>query len=992
MKPVIKYVLILLSYLIIQNLKAQNPNFHLLNAESGLSHNNTTSVIRDERGFVWIGTNFGLNRYNGSTFELFTTNSKPFNIINNNVTCLNIDSKGNLLIGTLAGVTIFDKNLEKSVNLGFENLKQKIEVTCIFPFSEDIIFIGTKDILIIYDYSKHKLVKTITRREMNVQQAMNFNNIWQFYSQNNKCYAIIGNKVYEVKNKNFEFDKIFEFADFTKTVFCIAKTANPNQLWLGGKNLLLKVDLNKKTFQNYLQLLNLNKNNSNVEISTLLNFDKKLLVGISGCGIGILDEQNFKIIEELAFPDFAGANRFSGALEDKSGTFWITTDNGVLYSTPWHRKIENIELTRKNNEKKELEIRCISSVGKHQIWVGTTSGIYEINEISNTIKQLEIIDSLGKNLTNICSIKKLNSGKILIGTSFGVYSLNKNKCKKERFNINPNMLSRAWCLENAGKYFYISTLNNLIIRYDTVLRTTTEFETEDLNQSFFNFLIIKNSIYAGGFGAVYKWNFDGSNCRKYKVGNSQICHLIYSDNKIIAATQNDGIIETDTSGSVISNYLNEGKYIIYRILKMDEKMLCATNKGMIIIQNKSKEMLMNTTMGLAENSFNFGDIFYNNGSKFIFSTNHKLHQIKGKFAFRNEIYNPVIDKIRLDDSVFFHPLKTVFPKKITSLQHLSFYTTWTQWLQNDNTLEYLFCAGKNDFTVTGGNEWISSNLNIGKHFCYIQNIFSNKKYNTYSFRVTPVFYQSIWFKTMVILVIFIVIVILTRLYIANRYISKKLYTGNLRILNSEKEREKMELQALRSQMNPHLIFNSLSGIQTLIMQQKTEKAVKFLHDFSSLLRSVLDLSSHSRVLLSKEIEFISNYLELHKLRYSQFNYSIKIDEKLNSSNVFIPSMCIQPVVENCFIHAFANIDEAPQVELVIEKISEKSILVKVWDNGIDFTEKFEKNKTSIGLGNLRRRLEKWSEKYKINKNIEIERKIRGKSVIFELPLLIDDEA
>lgn len=234
--------------------------------------------------------------------------------------------------------------------------------------------------------------------------------------------------------------------------------------------------------------------------------------------------------------------------------------------------------------------------------------------------------------------------------------------------------------------------------------------------------------------------------------------------------------------------------------------------------------------------------------------------------------------------------------------------------------------------------------------------------------------------------------ILARLYIANSYISKELYLSSIKIINSEKEREKMELQALRSQMNPHLIFNSLSGIQTLIMQKKGEKAVKFLQDFSSLLRSVLDLSSYTTVLLSKEIDFITNFLELHKLRYNDFDYSIKIDEKLNTNNFFIPSMCIQPIVENCFIHAFTQVDEPPRIEIFIEKISESAVMVSVWDNGISFAENFGENKEmSIGLGNLKRRLEKWAEQYKINCEIKIEKQVKGKSVIFELPLLMEIE-
>lgn len=987
MKTQLKYAVFIISYLFSFISNCQNLRFQYLTAENGLSHNNTTSIIRDERGFVWIGTNFGLNRYNGNQFELFTSNSKTFNIINNNVTCLKLDAKGNLLIGTLGGLSIFFKNHKNSVNIDFVELKQKIEITEIFPFTDNILFVGTRDFLIIYDYNNFKIIKTILRKDLKTLQAMNFNNIWHFFKFKTQCYGIIGNHLYLINHRTFQFKSILEFADSSKTAFATSKLNKNGEIWAGGRNLLVKINLNTIEYNDYFKFLK--TNSTIIEISALQYYKNLLFIGVSGKGVGILNNKNnFEFIKELTLANFAGANRISKIIIDKTGTIWITTDNGVLFSTIYNRTILQVDFKNIDN-KNDKEIRCILKIKNNTLWIGTTSGIYEMDIVLNSLKPLNIKDQMGKNLTNICSIHKNKNNKITIGTSFGVYTLNKNIATKENFNINPNMLSRVWSIENIGSSYYISTLNNLIVRYDTNSRKTTQYITFDNNQAFFNCIVYKNSVYAGGLGSVYKWNTNGTNCRQYKICNSQISHILLINNTILVSTQNDGIFEIDTNGKVLKNYFNDGKFIFYRTFNFNkDKFISSTNKGILIFENRKKFMLLNTATGLAENTFNFGDIFYIDKDLFVFSSNHKLHKSVGELAINKVYYSPVIDKIRVDDSVYFHPLKTIIPQKIKSTHHIAFFTTWTQWLKNENNIEYLFFLGKKDeYYTTTGNEWIALHNQAGNYKLYLQNIFDNKKHNIINLSIKPVYYQSLWFRTLLILSIFAITFILIRQYISNRFISKKLYLGNLKIINTEKEKDKLELQALRSQMNPHFVFNTLSGIQTLIMQKKTEKAIKFLHDFSFMLRTALDVSSNQKILLKEEKDLIVNYLELHKLRYDNFKYKISIDKNLNE-NVYIPSMCIQPIVENCFKHAFVEMKNTPQIEINIEKIGETKILIKVWDNGCNFAyEVTEIDEKSIGLGNLKRRLKKWEELYKINADIKIEQKSIGKSINIELPII-----
>lgn len=122
-------------------------------------------------------------------------------------------------------------------------------------------------------------------------------------------------------------------------------------------------------------------------------------------------------------------------------------------------------------------------------------------------------------------------------------------------------------------------------------------------------------------------------------------------------------------------------------------------------------------------------------------------------------------------------------------------------------------------------------------------------------------------------------------------------------LNERRIRE-LELRAIRSQMNPHFIFNALSSIQNLINRSANQEANKYLIDFSRLLRKVLATSEKKLVPLSDEIEQLELYLKLEQLRYP-FSYSLTVDKNIVTDTIEIPGMLIQPFVENAVKHGIA---------------------------------------------------------------------------------------
>ena len=148
-------------------------------------------------------------------------------------------------------------------------------------------------------------------------------------------------------------------------------------------------------------------------------------------------------------------------------------------------------------------------------------------------------------------------------------------------------------------------------------------------------------------------------------------------------------------------------------------------------------------------------------------------------------------------------------------------------------------------------------------------------------------------------------------------------------LNRRRIRE-LELRAIRSQMNPHFIFNALSSIQNLINRSANQEANKYLIDFSRLLRKVLATSEKKLVTLSDEIEQLQLYLKLEQLRFP-FSYSLTVDENIQPDTIEIPGMLIQPFVENVVKHGIAPRGTG---EIIIRlSLQNQLLIIDITDDG-----------------------------------------------------------
>jgi LytS/YehU family sensor histidine kinase len=144
----------------------------------------------------------------------------------------------------------------------------------------------------------------------------------------------------------------------------------------------------------------------------------------------------------------------------------------------------------------------------------------------------------------------------------------------------------------------------------------------------------------------------------------------------------------------------------------------------------------------------------------------------------------------------------------------------------------------------------------------------------------------------------------------------------------------LENQALRAQMNPHFIFNSLNSIRSLIMLDRKEEGVTYLTKFSRMVREILNHSKEKAIPLEKELELLRIYLDMESLRFHQkFNYQIQIDPNINLYAQKVPPLLIQPFVENSIWHGLMHKD-GPAHLIIRLFLSDGFLFIIIEDNGI----------------------------------------------------------
>ena len=218
-------------------------------------------------------------------------------------------------------------------------------------------------------------------------------------------------------------------------------------------------------------------------------------------------------------------------------------------------------------------------------------------------------------------------------------------------------------------------------------------------------------------------------------------------------------------------------------------------------------------------------------------------------------------------------------------------------------------------------------------------------------------------------------------------------------LKNEKKVLSLKQDALRSQMNPHFMFNALNSIKLYIIKNNQKKATSYLNKFSKFMRKILEASDLQETSLKEEIETMKLYLSLENIRFSnEISFNVKTDSSLNLETIKIPPLVLQPFLENSIWHGLSSSKKRKKITIFIQKISSEYILINIEDNGIGrkastkIKAKKHINRKSIGISLTKDRLTNFVKNKKNNYSVfykDLEDKNRnslGTKVIIKLPL------
>ncbi len=205
--------------------------------------------------------------------------------------------------------------------------------------------------------------------------------------------------------------------------------------------------------------------------------------------------------------------------------------------------------------------------------------------------------------------------------------------------------------------------------------------------------------------------------------------------------------------------------------------------------------------------------------------------------------------------------------------------------------------------------------------------------------------------------------------------------------NTKTQKEKMVLEqkVLQSQLNPHFIFNSLTALQNSLIQESPIHAISYLSRFAKLIRKGFTFISKKNISLGQEIEFLEEYVKMQNIRRNnKIDFEINIDKDIDISNVAIPPLLLQPIIENSFEHGFNTNTVNGKITLNIKK-EPHAIYFSIIDNGTpNFKENKEENREHA-LSILKKRLDLFNKKTKTNFKIKISE--NGTVVSFSLDLI-----
>jgi hypothetical protein len=410
------------------------------------------------------------------------------------------------------------------------------------------------------------------------------------------------------------------------------------------------------------------------------------------------------------------------------------------------------------------------------------------------------------------------------------------------------------------------------------------------------------------------------------------------DGTIWVSTFKDGLygIQND---SIVVNYTTENglaSNFTQKVKGDGDSIWIVTNKGIQLLDTKTKTFkILTKGDGISTYLINGIIPFKNN---VIFSTNKGIFSIDRKTAFQRRVKPEIyFTGIQINEKDTLLQEKYTLPHYQNAIK-LSFNSNGFRSKEHIRYYSRLLGFNENWIPVDEGIDFVKYNsLPVGNYTFQVvaesTSLAGKSEITSIEIAIKSPFWKKTWFILSSVLSLLLVTIFYYRNILKKR---EKQKNKELEKLAQERELVFLKLENLRSQMNPHFIFNALNSIQEYIIINKKNMASDYLGKFADLIRIYLNHSNKGVISLQDEINCLEMYLELEELRFEdKLTYSITIDENIDADALIIPTMLIQPYVENALKHGLLHKKDNRILRISLKTSGKKdTIICIIEDNGV----------------------------------------------------------
>ena len=941
--------------------------FQQVGEKDGLSNSIVNSIAKDRQGFMWIATFDGLNKYDGTHFTSFRNNRKqPTSISQNTVHAVCVDVNDDIWCATQSGISHFRKQTQSFDNYFPEPDEANATFSDILCDAKGMIWCTGNFGLYRYSAASNTFIRCNQLGQVPSQHiykrgatlSKDGKGIWLATPKGLNYFEIATGRFYNYKNNPSHlavFDSLIHYpVTFDRQGKLVYGSEVPGCVmqYDPGTNSVTKLDI----------LFSKRKNTAAAPSRIFVDKDNRYWISTWSYSSFIYDpatKQEREFYQDKASPFSVTGDFFWDALQDDEGTVWLGTVNGLSYTNA-ERSFYHLYEPLKNAGE-ALQHKGINRYFEDdkKRWWFTCYDKYDLFLYDPQKDQLDIFPLPPKDF----SIRGINQfgQHLLINTNTGIHGFNTITGKQENilaFEVLKKLIGEQpvyWVRKANDSVVCVLTETSGIIRYNIVTHTYRKVSLEE--NDFLKANIYNSRTAVVGTDSLIYLGFSPFKLAKYDLRNNRLDSLpmnlpakikmlegpamnMKADGKgnLWIALKETGLFRYDLKTKEITLWQQSDGLVFNQLFDLvfdtyGKLWIAAYNKFSVF--DTARNSFENFSLPVSENNFEYGSKLLLLSTGNILGNIDKtfIEWLPAKFANNKTNYPVLINRLVIRDSALWVKQNDVVAFPYTDNNIVIEFGLLTGLAKNRYFLEYKL-EGFDDNWIRAGaaNTAVYNGLPEKKFVFRVRAVAADKSWTgdetTLIIRIAPPFYRTGWFRIVSVLLLATLIALLIRLRINNvRKIGKKDAALNKMISG-------WRLKALRAQMNPHFIFNCMNSIDLYILKNDAENASRYLNKFAKLIRLILSQSDEMNVPLSKELEMIEYYIELEKLRFENpFTHSISIADDIDASDIEVPSMLLQPYVENAILHGLRHKQKQGFISISIRR-EEDVLRCVIEDNGI----------------------------------------------------------